>query len=374
MCVNLEGSDLLSAITATFEEKMRSLQESPLGLVTAATVSDDSINTPDHSLEADQSRDHVTRGKPECRLYRDPSLHRRRTNSRNTSATSSTVSTPVSTSVTTTNSKVDDVTLSNKYAEEESKLASDDTKQEVKVKRSDSLTKSEKTENNMKEKTEKRARELKRTDTQESLNEKRPKEMKRSDGQDSIGRSRDLPRKSETKESSVGPARRSSEVRSRKHNVKELKEKFEQNTGPQSNASPMKPSNNNVNSNNKKSGMRRTGYRGPIKRRHTVGGTKDLAKWAWLQSGEATRNSPRSTRLSAWERLQPLVADERLNTDRSLEAWLARERIRTSSPDLSRPQQLVLPCDVDDKENLHRRLSVQEATLNPLYPVLESHV
>ncbi|XP_066969755.1 rho GTPase-activating protein 21 isoform X18 [Macrobrachium rosenbergii] len=370
-----DGSDLLSAITATFEEKMRSLQESPLGLTTAASVFDDSINSPNHSLEADQPNDQVNRVKTECRLYRDPSLHRRRTNSRNTSATTCTTSTTTNNTVTTTNSKVEDVSLSNKYTEEENKLVSEDSKREAKVKRSDSLTKSEKTENNMKEKTEKRARELKRTDTQESLNEKRPKEMKRSDIPEANGRSRDLPRKSETKENSTGPAKRNSEVRNRKHNVKELKEKFEQNTGPQSNASPMKPSNNNMNNNKvSKSGMRRTGYRGPIKRRHTVGGTKDLAKWAWLQSGEATRNNPRSARLSAWERLQPLVADERLNTDRSLEAWLAHERIRTSSPDLSRPQQLVLPCDVDDKENLHRRLSVQEATLNPLYPVLESHV
>ncbi|XP_064115539.1 uncharacterized protein LOC135221710 isoform X4 [Macrobrachium nipponense] len=366
-----DGSDLLSAITATFEEKMRSLQESPLGLTTAASVFDDSINSPNHSLEADQPNDQVNRVKTECRLYRDPSLHRRRTNSRNTSATTCTTSATTNNTVTTTNSKVEDVSLSNKYTEEENKLVSEDSKREAKVKRSDSLTKSEKTENNMKEKTEKRARELKRTDTQESLNEKRPKEMKRSDIQEAMGRSR----KSETKENSTGPTKRSSEVRNRKHNVKELKEKFEQNTGPQSNSSPMKPSNNNMNNNKvSKSGMRRTGYRGPIKRRHTVGGTKDLAKWAWLQSGEATRNNPRSARLSAWERLQPLVADERLNTDRSLEAWLAHERIRTSSPDLSRPQQLVLPCDVDDKENLHRRLSVQEATLNPLYPVLESHV
>lgn len=264
---------------------------------------------------------------------------------------------------------------------ENNKLLNEDVTKDIKVKRSDSLTKSEKTENNLKEKTEKRARELKRTDTQESLTEKKPKEMKRSDTQDGTERSRDLSRKSEVKDNIVGSTRRTSDVRSRRHNVKELKEKFEQNTGSQSSTSPMKPSNNlfsnNVNnssSKTNKSSMRRTGYRGPIKRRHTVGGTKDLAKWAWLQSGEVSRNTPRSTRLSAWERLQPLVADERLNTDRSLEAWLAHERIRTSSPDLSRPQQLVLSCDVDDKENLHRRLSVQEGALNPLYPVLESHV
>ncbi|XP_063603311.1 rho GTPase-activating protein 21-like isoform X7 [Penaeus indicus] len=373
-----DGSDLLSAITATFEEKMRSLQESPLGLVTP--LSEDATPSPSTSPEAGQPNDCTTRGKSECRLYRDPSLHRRRTNPRNPSANTSTNSTAVNTTPTTTISQVEDASPSVKLSEGSNKLNEDVTR-EVKVKRSDSLTKSEKTENNLKEKTEKRARELKRTDTQESLNEKKPKEMKRSDGQDGLGRSRDLPRKSESRENSIASARRSSDVRSRRHNVKELKEKFEQNTDSQPSSSPMKPSNsnhyNNISSSSNKtskSSMRRSGYRGHIKRRHTVGGTKDLAKWAWLHSGEMSRSSPRSTRLSAWERLQPLVADERLNTDRSLEAWLARERIRTSSPDLSRPQQLVLPCDMDDKENLHRRLSVQEAVLNPLYPVLESHV
>ncbi|KAK7073747.1 hypothetical protein SK128_025901 [Halocaridina rubra] len=368
-----DGSDLLSAITATFEEKMRNLQESNLGLMTAS-LSDDNIDSKDRPQEAGHSPDPAKRVKPECRLYRDPSLHRRRPN-RNNPATTNTVSAQNNTSVTTTNAKVEDVTLSNKYLEDETKSPADDIKREVKVKRSDSLTKSEKTENNMKEKTEKRSRELKRTDTQESLNEKKPKEMKRSDTHDALGRSRDLPRKLETKETSAVLSKRSTEVRNRKHNVKELKEKFEQNTSPQSgNASPSKLGNSGSNNKGNKSGMRRTGYRGPVKRRHTVGGTKDLAKLAWLQCGEMTRNVQRSARLSAWECLQPLVADERLNTDRSLEAWLARERIRTSSPDLSRPQHLVLPCDVDDKENLHRRLSVQEATLNPLYPVLESHV
>ncbi|XP_069992698.1 rho GTPase-activating protein 21 isoform X13 [Penaeus vannamei] len=373
-----DGSDLLSAITATFEEKMRSLQESPLGLVTP--LSEDATPSPSTSPEAGQPNDCTTRGKSECRLYRDPSLHRRRTNPRNPSANTSTNSTAVNTTPTTTISQVEDASPSVKLSEGSNKLNEDVTR-EVKVKRSDSLTKSEKTENNLKEKTEKRARELKRTDTQESLNEKKPKEMKRSDGQDGLGRSRDLPRKSESRENSTASARRSSDVRSRRHNVKELKEKFEQNTDSQPSSNPMKSSNsnhyNNISSSSNKtskSSMRRSGYRGHIKRRHTVGGTKDLAKWAWLHSGEMSRSSPRSTRLSAWERLQPLVADERLNTDRSLEAWLARERIRTSSPDLSRPQQLVLPCDMDDKENLHRRLSVQEAVLNPLYPVLESHV
>lgn len=275
--------------------------------------------------------------------------------------------------------QVEDSSQSSSIKESDNKVLSEDTKPGVKVKRTDSLTKSEKTENNLKEKTEKRARELKRTDTQESLNEKRPKEMRRSDLLEGRDRLQETSKKSDTKENASGSSRRSSDIRSRRHNVKELKEKFEQNTGNQTNTSPMKPSNSlysNNSSSNKgsKSGMKRTGYRGPIKRRHTVGGTKDLAKWAWLHSVEMSKNALRATRLTAWERLQPLVADERLNTDRSLEAWLTHERIRTSSPDLSRPQQLVLPCIIGDKENLHRRLSVQEAALNPLYPVLESHV
>ncbi|XP_069194966.1 rho GTPase-activating protein 21 isoform X1 [Procambarus clarkii] len=376
-----DGSDLLSAITATFEEKMRSLQESHLGLVTAVT--DDYISSFDPSSDVGQLHDHTgtTRGKTECRLYRDPSLHRRRTNPRNPSlnASTSSSSSAANAALTSTISQVEAACQAAKFVENENKLLSEEVKCDVKVKRSDSLTKSEKTENNLKEKTEKRARELKRTDTQESLSEKKPKEMKRSDNLDGTERSRDLSKKSEVKDNSVGSTRRTSEVRSRRHNVKELKEKFEQNTSTPSSTNPMKPSTvySNVNNNStktNKSSMRRTGYRGHIKRRHTVGGTKDLAKWAWLQSAEVSRNAPRSTRLSAWERLQPLVADERLNTDRTLEAWLAHERIRTSSPDLSRPQQLVLHCDMDDKENLHRRLSVQEATLNPLYPLLESHV
>ncbi|KAK4297929.1 hypothetical protein Pmani_029687 [Petrolisthes manimaculis] len=359
-----DGSDLLSAITATFEEKMRSLQESPLGLVAsggAPCPTKDPVLSPDQDPLPHSEPSHHPRGNStSCRLYRDPSLHRRRTNPR--------------TAATTADLQVEDI----KKKDNDNKLLNEEGKKEVKVKRSDSLTKSEKTENNLKEKTEKRARELKRTDTQDSLREKKPKEMKRSEQPGGPERSRDTSKKSEGKDGGVGSVRRTSDLRSRRHNVKELKEKFEQNTVSQSVPSAMKPSNGVYGSGGNKvvkSGTRRTNHRGPIKRRHTVGGTKDLAKWAWVHSGEGSvRNQSRATRLTAWERLQPMVADERLNTDRSLEAWLAHERIRTSSPDLSRPQQLVLSCHTDDKENLHRRLSVQEATLNPLYPVLESHV
>ncbi|XP_045115662.1 rho GTPase-activating protein 21-B-like isoform X5 [Portunus trituberculatus] len=369
-----DGSDLLSAITATFEEKMRSLQESSLGLVTSDCS--DSNSSQDSSPEdVRQLPEQPGRGNSGCRLYRDPSLHRRRTSPRTS------VTTPAASTASSHISQVEDSIQSSSIKESDYKVLTEDKKPGVKVKRTDSLTKSEKTENNLKEKTEKRSRELKRTDTQESLNEKRPKEMKRSDLLEGRDRLQETSKKSDTKENASGPTRRSSDLRSRRHNVKELKEKFEQNTGSQTNTSPMKPSNNlysssNSSSSNKgsKSGIKRSNYRGPIKRRHTVGGTKDLAKWAWIHSVEMSKNALRATRPTAWERLQPLVVDERLNTDRSLEAWLTHERIRTSSPDLSRPQQLVLPCIIGDKENLHRRLSVQEAALNPLYPVLESHV
>uniref|UniRef100_A0A0P4W3D0 Rho-GAP domain-containing protein n=1 Tax=Scylla olivacea TaxID=85551 RepID=A0A0P4W3D0_SCYOL len=369
-----DGSDLLSAITATFEEKMRSLQESPLGLVNSD--SSDSNSSQDSSPEdVRQLPEQPGRGNSGCRLYRDPSLHRRRTSPRTS------VTTPAASTASSHISQVEDSIQSSSIKESDYKVLTEDKKPGVKVKRTDSLTKSEKTENNLKEKTEKRSRELKRTDTQESLNEKRPKEMKRSDLLEGRDRLQEASKKSDAKENASGPTRRSSDLRSRRHNVKELKEKFEQNTGSQTSTSPMKPSNNlysnsSSSSSNKgsKSGMKRSNYRGPIKRRHTVGGTKDLAKWAWIHSVEMSKNALRATRPTAWERLQPLVVDERLNTDRSLEAWLTHERIRTSSPDLSRPQQLVLPCIIGDKENLHRRLSVQEAALNPLYPVLESHV
>jgi len=371
-----DGSDLLSAITATFEEKMRSLQESPLSLMHSESDSDVSDSA---------KKDSSSRGEKfgQCRLYRDPSLHRRRSSGpRHAHANNNTPNSQVK--ETSPNRNSSDVgnpgSLNNSGNISNNKQFTEDNKKDNKVKRSDSLTKSEKTENNLKEKTEKRARELKRTDTQESLNEKKPKEMKRSDIQEkeSLSKSSSAsPKKSDNQDGSNVSNRRSSASSNRKANVKELKEKFEQNSPG---GGSIKSSNNNFYSNNNntnnkggKLGMRR--HRGPIKRRHTVGGTKDLAKWAWLQSGgEVSRHQKANNRVSAWERLQPLVADEKLNTDRSLETWLARERIRTSSPDLSRPQPLVLHCDIDDKENIHRRLSVQDVAVSPLYPVLESHV
>jgi len=368
-----DGSDLLSAITATFEEKMRSLQESPLSLMHSESDSDVSDSA---------KKDSSSRGEKfgQCRLYRDPSLHRRRSSGpRNAHANNTTPNSQVKDTSPNRNSSDGCIpgSVINSGNKNNNKQYAEDNKRDNKVKRSDSLTKSEKTENNLKEKTEKRARELKRTDTQESINEKKPKEMKRSDIQEKeslLKSSSTNPKKSDNQD---GSNRRSSASSNRKTNVKELKEKFEQNSpgGGSIKSNNNFYGNNNNNANNKggKLGMRR--HRGPIKRRHTVGGTKDLAKWAWLQSGgEVSRHQKANNRVSAWERLQPLVADEKLNTDRSLETWLARERIRTSSPDLSRPQPLVLHCDIDDKENIHRRLSVQDVAVSPLYPVLESHV
>ena len=255
-----------------------------------------------------------------------------------------------------------------------------------KVKRSDSLTKSEKTENNLKEKTEKRSRELKRADMQDSLSEKRPKEMRRCAGDGAST----LP--------SAAPAtharRPSSDVRSRKHNVRELKERFEQGPGgspsgqalrasPLSHTSPStspslpgeggkggSPSGGAKGA--RSGGKRRTGRRGEIKRRHTVGGTKDLAKLAWLQVHAREmllQDSNLGTALdsSSWSALDQLAAGL---TPEALQ--LLRERLGASSPDLSHAGRLLmLPLPLlQDKENL-RRLSVQE---NQLLPVLESHV
>lgn len=79
-------SDLLSAITATFEEKIRSLQESPLGLVASEGAScptqDPVLNPSQDPLPHSEPPHHPRGNSSSCRLYRDPSLHRRRTNPR----------------------------------------------------------------------------------------------------------------------------------------------------------------------------------------------------------------------------------------------------------------------------------------------------
>lgn len=79
-------SDLLSAITATFEEKIRSLQESPLGLVASEGAScptqDPVLNPSQDPLPLSEPPHHPRGNSSSCRLYRDPSLHRRRSNPR----------------------------------------------------------------------------------------------------------------------------------------------------------------------------------------------------------------------------------------------------------------------------------------------------
>ena len=260
-------------------------------------------------------------------------------------------------------------------------INSENSKNDMKLK-TDSLSKSEKTENNMKEKSEKRVRELKRTELHESIREKKPKEMKRSDNEENIlAAEKEFLKIYNTGDDSLNFLKHASELRSRRHNVKELKEKFEQNQVQNNSASTKSNSSNKSNKSNRKSS-----HRNAIKRRHTVGGTKDLAKLAWLQLIGASQYNELSamiqnistdtatTSLSAWEHLQPLISDSKLNTDRSLEAWVTRERMRTSSPDLTRLLALVLPPCVNEREVLHRRLSVRESVLKPLYPVLESHV
>lgn len=65
-----------------------------------------------------------------------------------------------------------------------------------------------------------------------------------------------------------------------------------------------------------------------IRRRHTVGGTKDF--------GDGVVSGSRRNGHTAWDRLQPLVTDEELNVDRSLGVWLKRNRPanrRLSLPD-----------------------------------------
>merc|ERR1712142_1264749 len=159
-----DGSDLLSAITATFEEKMRSLQESPLSLMHSESDSD---------VSETSKKDSSSRGEKfgQCRLYRDPSLHRRRSSGpRHAHANNTTPNSQVrDTSPNRSSSDGSSPGSDNKTGKSNNKQYTEEKQRDNKVKRSDSLTKSEKTENNLKEKTEKRARELKRTDTQESL-------------------------------------------------------------------------------------------------------------------------------------------------------------------------------------------------------------
>ncbi|XP_046460146.1 rho GTPase-activating protein 21-like isoform X12 [Daphnia pulex] len=88
--------------------------------------------------------------------------------------------------------------------------------------------------------------------------------------------------------------------------------------------------------------VQRSGESG-LKRRHTVGGTRDFDKVRirWLADKSDERNVIPAPRWSAWDRLQPLISDEDLNVDRSLKTWMRSERIRTSSPELCRRSEMA---------------------------------
>ncbi|XP_022304252.1 rho GTPase-activating protein 23-like isoform X6 [Crassostrea virginica] len=70
------------------------------------------------------------------------------------------------------------------------------------------------------------------------------------------------------------------------------------------------------------------------KRRHTVGGTDDLEHFKALMTVINPRGSG-SQKLSAWDQLQPAVKDMPRGSNRSLLSWLQNERMRGSTPDLS---------------------------------------
>merc|ERR1712071_617695 len=104
----------------------------------------------------------------------------------------------------------------------------------------------------------------------------------------------------------------------------------------------------NTKAREKERGHKRFSQRGEsaLKRRHTVGGTRDFDKVRirWLTNNNHNHkddcceeeNVAASPRWSAWDRLQPLISDEDLNVDRTLKTWMRSERMRTSSPELCR--------------------------------------
>lgn len=78
------------------------------------------------------------------------------------------------------------------------------------------------------------------------------------------------------------------------------------------------------------------------KRRHTVGGTDDLEHFKALMTVVHPRSSSGSgpQKVSAWDQLQPAVKDMPQGSARSLLSWLQNERLRGSTPDLSGDQEL----------------------------------
>ena len=157
--------------------------------------------------------------------------------------------------------------------------------------------------------------------------------------------------------------RLSTDVRHRTHNVKELKEKFEQ-QNKSFNDQPLNPPKGGEGG--RRSGGRRS--RSNIKRRHTVGGTKDVSKVVALHKA-----------LLQWQQLcgeQNQIHQPKGITPETLEEliqpWETRERLGASSPDLPNLLSLLMPSVTSGQEAQHRRLSVREPW--PLQPVLESHV
>ncbi|XP_061194038.1 rho GTPase-activating protein 21-like isoform X2 [Saccostrea echinata] len=75
------------------------------------------------------------------------------------------------------------------------------------------------------------------------------------------------------------------------------------------------------------------------KRRHTVGGTDDLEHFKALMTVVNPKDDW-SPKISAWDQLQPVVKDMPQGSQRSMLSWLQNERLRESSPDLSAEQEL----------------------------------
>ena len=71
------------------------------------------------------------------------------------------------------------------------------------------------------------------------------------------------------------------------------------------------------------------------RRRHTVGGTNDLEHFKALcfVNNQTNKSSQPEQKLSAWDRLQPAVKETPAE-NQTLQSWMRRERLRTSSPDI----------------------------------------
>ncbi|GAB6020010.1 hypothetical protein CHUAL_002760 [Chamberlinius hualienensis] len=153
--------------------------------------------------------------------------------------------------------------------------------------------------------------------------------------------------------------------------------------------------------------QRKSSHLRSLKRRHTVGGTKDFEKFRLLVSASASGgggygngsgyggsanvnqkdldNNAEAGLISnsAWERLRPAVPPEQ----RSMKSWLKMERLRTSSPELQQHLPLTVNVatesfmDVDEKKSLRetQQLSLREtpqqsSTTLEIQPALESQV